>query len=72
METRQQRDLLRTVQEKEMAQLVSLSTHIKGGILDLIITNCPKEWLTSAKKEIRQKRPESLCLRWKITLMLRI
>jgi hypothetical protein len=36
------RDLLRTVQEEEMAQLVSFSTHIKGGMLDLIITNCPE------------------------------
>ncbi len=38
-QTAREEDLLRTVQEEEMAQLAIFSTHIKGGILDLIITN---------------------------------
>ncbi len=35
------RDLLRTMEEEEMMQLVSFSTHTKGGLLDLFVTNCP-------------------------------
>jgi hypothetical protein len=35
------RDLLRMMEEEEMTQLVSFSTHTKGGLLELFVTNCP-------------------------------
>ncbi len=33
--------LLETVEEEGMEQMVNFSTHIKGNVLDLLITNCP-------------------------------
>jgi hypothetical protein len=35
------RDLLRMMEEEEVTQLVSFSTHTKGGLLELFVTNCP-------------------------------
>jgi hypothetical protein len=39
------RELLDTVMEESLYQLVSFPTHIKGNILDLLITNCPERIL---------------------------
>jgi hypothetical protein len=36
------RELLETITEEGLQQLVSFPTHIKGNILDLVITNCPE------------------------------
>ena len=35
------RKVLETLLEEDLAQLVDFPTHVKGNILDLIITNCP-------------------------------
>jgi hypothetical protein len=35
------RDLLETITEEGLEQLVSFPTHVKGNVLDLLITNCP-------------------------------
>ena len=35
------RRILETTVEEDLAQLVDFPTHIKGNILDLVITNCP-------------------------------
>jgi hypothetical protein len=37
--------LLETTQEEDLQQMVSFPTHIKGNILDLVITNCPDKVL---------------------------
>jgi hypothetical protein len=39
------RELLETVMEEGLQQMVSFPTHIKGNILDLLITNCPERVL---------------------------
>jgi hypothetical protein len=36
------RELLETVTEEGLLQMVSFPTHTKGNILDLLITNCPE------------------------------
>ncbi len=36
------RELLESIREKGLQQMVSFPTHIKGNILDLLITNCPE------------------------------
>jgi hypothetical protein len=36
------RQLLETVLEEELQQMVSFLTHTKGNVLDLLITNCPE------------------------------
>ncbi len=43
---------MRTVEEEEMTQLVSFPTHTKGGVLDLLITNCV-ERIVSIREEGR-------------------
>jgi hypothetical protein len=42
---RKGRALAETVEEEGLEQLVEFSTHIKGNILDLAITNCPERFI---------------------------
>ena len=35
------RRILETTLEEDLAQLVNFPTHVKGNILDLVLTNCP-------------------------------
>ncbi len=59
-------DLLRTVEEEEMTQLVSFPTHTKGGVLDLLITNCA-ERIVSIREEGRLGKSDHsiILLRWR-------
>ena len=43
---RKGRDLLDTVLEEGVDQMVEFSTHVRGNILDLLLTNCPQRILS--------------------------
>ncbi len=42
------RSLANTIEEEGLTQVVDFSTHTKGNILDLIITNCPEKIISVA------------------------
>jgi len=56
------RALVETMEEEGMAQLVNFSTHIKGNILDLIITNCPERIISISEEGRMGKSDHSILL----------
>jgi hypothetical protein len=53
------------VEEEEMTQLVSFPTHTKGGMLDLLITNCVERIVSICEEGRLGKSEHSIILHYK-------
>jgi hypothetical protein len=56
------RGLLDTITEENMEQLVSFSTHVKGNVLDLVVTNCPERVVSISEEGRLGKSDHSILM----------
>jgi hypothetical protein len=56
------RGLLDTITEENMKQLVGFSTHVKGNVLDLVVTNCPERVVSISEEGQLGKSDHSILM----------